>query len=324
MTLKGAYGEGKTFGLNLLEEMAREAGFITACTVIDAIENRLNKPHHIYRDLMRNLRLPDVHGQGARPLVQKLHKHLGHKCPGNGHDREAWLKKEVGCFPLAWLLSDPRLPDKPELIGLLEGDPNCPVSRARNCHACPPVSRSWPAFTASTQGDFASFVLSGIGRLARTLGYKGLIVIMDEMEKWYELDWAEQSRAGNLLGGLIWGATADEGRRGMHDHPDILCHSGRCGGYPFTTERRSHLGIAIAMTPRDEDESEKIWSFYGPKTERMVDVGPHFMHLSATQQRAAREDWLDREFLLAWSSGLTTIRIVSPESQLAADLLELL
>jgi hypothetical protein len=264
MTLRGAYGQGKTFALTLLEEMARENGFITATTEIDATENRLNKPHHIYHDLMRGLRLPDIAGSGARVLAQKVHSFLQHKCPGDHHKRKLWLEKQLGCFPLSWLLSDPRLPDKPELLGLLEGDPNYPVYLARDRHACPASARMWPAFTAGTQGDFASFVLSGVGRLARLLGYKGFVLIMDEMEKWYELNWAEQSRAGNLLGGLIWGATADEGRRGLNDHPNLLSHSGRCGGYPFTTERRCHVGLAIAMTPRNDDEVDHIWSFYGP------------------------------------------------------------
>jgi len=264
MTLKGAYGQGKTFALALLEEMAREAGFVTACTEIDATENRLNKPHHIYRDLMRSLRLPDVPGQGARILAHKVHSFLQRECPGDTYQRGPWLEEQVGCFALSWLLSDPRLLDKPELIGLLECDPDYPVHLARDRHACPAIARMWPAFTAGTQGDFASFVLSGVGRLARVLGYKGFVLIMDEMEKWYELNWAEQSRAGNLLGGLIWGATAEEGHRGMNDHPTVLSHSGRCGGYPFTTERRCHVGLAIAMTPRNDDDPDHMWSFYGP------------------------------------------------------------
>jgi hypothetical protein len=46
--------------------------------------------------------------------------------------------------------------------------------------------------------------LSGIGRLARLLGYKGFIIILDEMEKWHELNWVEQSRAGNLLQATSW------------------------------------------------------------------------------------------------------------------------
>src|SRR5487761_648752 len=41
MVMKGAYGQGKTFALNVLDEMARSMGFITAKTEIDASENRL-------------------------------------------------------------------------------------------------------------------------------------------------------------------------------------------------------------------------------------------------------------------------------------------
>jgi hypothetical protein len=264
MTLKGAYGQGKTFALTMLEEVAHEGGFITARTEIDATENCLNKPHHIYHDLMRNLRIPGFGGQGARLIAQKVVAHLQQHCPGTVYQRKQWLEAHIGCPPLAWLLSDPQLTAKPELIGLLGADPNYPIGRARGRHAMTPVPRTWPAFTAGTQGDFASFILSGIGRVARMLGYKGFVIIMDEMEKWHELNWAQQSQAGNLLGGLIWGATAEEGDRGMHDQPDCIDHSNRCGGYPFTTERRCHTGIAIAMTPREYDVSDQLWSKYGP------------------------------------------------------------
>lgn len=264
MTLKGAYGQGKTFALTMLEEVAHECGFITARTEIDATENCLNKPHHIYHDLMRNLKIPGFSGQGVRQIAQKVTAHLQQHCPGNVLQRMQWLESHIGCYPLAWLLSDPQLTAKPELIGLLGADPNYPIGRARGRHALTPVPRTWPAFTAGTQGDFASFLLSGIGRVSRMLGYKGFIIIMDEMEKWHELNWAQQSQAGNLLGGLIWGATAEEGGREMYDQPDCIAHSHRCGGYPFTTERRCHTGIAIAMTPREYDVSDQLWSKYGP------------------------------------------------------------
>ena len=41
MVLKGSYGQGKTFALKVLEEIAGECGFITARMEIDATENRL-------------------------------------------------------------------------------------------------------------------------------------------------------------------------------------------------------------------------------------------------------------------------------------------
>ena len=147
MTLKGAYGQGKSFALTLLEELGREAGFVTARTEIDATENQLNKPHHIYRDLMSNLRLPGVSGQGVLALVQRVQTVLQHECPGESYlQRRGWLEEQLGCFPLAWLLSDPRMLDKPELVGLLMGDPNYPVHRARDRHACLTIAPRGPHY----------------------------------------------------------------------------------------------------------------------------------------------------------------------------------
>ena len=264
MVLKGAYGQGKTFALTVLQEIALECGFVATRMEIDATENRLNKPHHIFRNLMRNVQVPGVAGPGVRELVSKTVELLAKECPGDAFKRQQWLNEQLGCFSLGWLLSDPEIQRKPHLLGILECDPNYPAAWARMYHRNPPMARTWPAFSAGTQGDFASFILSGVGRLVRLLGFRGFIIILDEMEKWHELNWADQCRAGNLLGGLIWGATAEEGQRGRKDHPRILEHSQRCGGYPFTTEQRTHVGVAIAMTPRGEAaDPEGIWCQYG-------------------------------------------------------------
>jgi ATP-dependent Lhr-like helicase len=56
--------------------------------------------------------------------------------------------------------------------------------------------------------------------------------------------------------------------------------------------------------------------------ERMVDFGPHFKHLSPTQQERAREEWLDANFLGNWCEELSELRLVSADTQLAGDLLE--
>lgn len=60
------------------------------------------------------------------------------------------------------------------------------------------------------------------------------------------------------------------------------------------------------------------------KPEEMVDFGPHFRHLSVTQQRAAREDWFDREFLNQWCKSLTTLRTIDVNSETGLELLSLL
>jgi hypothetical protein len=59
------------------------------------------------------------------------------------------------------------------------------------------------------------------------------------------------------------------------------------------------------------------------KTEQMVDLGPHFRHLSPDHQTKAREDWLDENFLREWCDGLTELCMVPGDSEMAADLLEL-
>jgi hypothetical protein len=212
MLLRGAYGQGKTFALGVLKEMALEAGFLVARTEIDASENQLNKPHHIYRDLMANLHIPREKGRGAAVLARLA----ANAVRGWPRDR---LSRELQCESLAWLLSDPFLPSKPLLVGLLGCEPGIQPSWGRAAHRDGGQPKDWPAFRAGTQGDFASYVLSGIGRLAQLLGYKGLLLILDEMEKWQDLNWRAQSQAGNLLGGLIWGATAEEGERSLGQEP---------------------------------------------------------------------------------------------------------
>jgi hypothetical protein len=263
LTLMGQYGQGKTFALNMLMEIALERGFVVARTEVDATENQLAKPNHLYRDLVQSLHFPDGGLTGGSGLASRVLAHLELHCPGDVRDRRDLLQERIDCDPLAWLLSDPRLTQRPDFIGLLEADTQYPATRVRERHRIPALARTWPAFNAGTQGDFASYLLSGIGMICRLLGHQGLIIIFDEMEKWHELNWRDQDRAGNLMGGLVWAATAELGKRKPRDKPSRLVHSGRCGGYPFTTLSRCHLGLAIAMTPRG-DESEYIWSDYGP------------------------------------------------------------
>jgi hypothetical protein len=60
-----------------------------------------------------------------------------------------------------------------------------------------------------------------------------------------------------------------------------------------------------------------------PGTERMVDLGPHHKHLSPDLQGKSCEDWLDCDFLRAWAEGLSELRPVAADSELAAKLMAL-
>ncbi|MBC8353372.1 MAG: DUF2791 family P-loop domain-containing protein [Planctomycetes bacterium] len=285
IVIRGDYGQGKTFTLGLVEELALEQGFAVARTEIDAEENKLDKPQHIYRSLLNSLRLPGTNAVGGRVLaeaafqaVRKVAEHESNVWR-QATARRTWLNEHLGCEPLAWLFSDPQFLNKPKLVAVLSGEKRGTVGEARAAHVLPGSARDWPTFFAGTQGDVGSYLLAGVGRLCRLLGFKGLVLILDEMEKWQDLNWKAQSRAGNLLGGLIWGATARDGERECRksatdfywqgsvwkncDHTDSLEHSGWCGGFPFTTSQSCHVGVAIAMTPRGGEGPELEWQNFG-------------------------------------------------------------
>ena len=283
LDIRGQYGEGKTFTLSLTEQMALEAGYMTTRIEVDATENRLDKPHNIYRELLANLRIPQEGPPGARGIVLRTAQAIRHVATAQGAAEQAvqrrkWLLTRLECEPISWLFSDPECASKEELIGLFAGRPVATARSGRQQHILGGGAREWPTFSYGTQGDIASYLLSGLGRFALLLRLKGLVIILDEMERWQDLDWTAQTRAGNLLGGLIWAATSPEGKRRcvvgesrfadrMYgrscDHATILGHSGWAGGYPFTTRHRCFLGVAVAMTPRGFEGPGMRWKEYG-------------------------------------------------------------
>lgn len=288
VVIRGAYGQGKTFCLQILREMALENGYAVATVEIDSTENRLDLPHSVFRSLMQRLVLPGERQPGARTLVEKtlkaLEKRLKPSATGRWNAKEAYnvLLSAVECGPLVRLLSSPALHEDEHLICLLGNEP-APARQCRGREFGRQASHiAWPRFRFGTQGDFATYLLSGIGRLTQFLGYKGLILILDEMEKWQGLNWEAQEKAGSFLGGLIWAARASKGSRycrrndgGWYrdcDHCEKLIHSRISGGYPFTTEKRCFIGLAIAMTPRGDDGPERLWSEYGTLT--IADLRP--------------------------------------------------
>src|SRR6185437_1829130 len=198
--VRGTYGQGKTLSLNLAAELALKKGFWVVQTEVDASERRLDKPSNIYRGLMQSLRIPAASRRGISELVIKVSSMTrerigvdGNRFYRNVAATRAWLEAELECPPLAWLLSDPALQNKQMLCGLLEGDSGWPIGAARKDHIIPGSPYDWPKFSAGSQGDFACFLLSGLGCLARLLGEKGLIIILDEMEKWEDLSWNQQT-----------------------------------------------------------------------------------------------------------------------------------
>ncbi|HVC98416.1 MAG TPA: BREX system ATP-binding domain-containing protein [Pirellulales bacterium] len=264
LLVTGAYGQGKTFSLALLEEAAHGAGFITARVDFDALECPVNKPHLVYRNLVRTMCAPQWLKAGIDNVVNLVNRDV---LSTNGDDPDAQfieLARLIGCPPLAWLLCDPDFARKPPLQALLNGDLGSRVGCARQSHCRPDIGKAlWPGFYARNQGDFGVYVLSGLSRLARAMGYRGLVVILDEAEKYFDLTRIDEVYGTSFLGGLVWAALARAGRRTRVDEPTGLVHSYIQGGYPFTTEEPAHLGVAIAMTPGHNQSASSMFRRFG-------------------------------------------------------------
>lgn len=264
LVINGQYGQGKTFSLRMLQEIGLELGFATSLIEIDISETRLDRPHQVYRAVLQNLRLPGSATTGAAGLAVGVESALRTKGLRSATERHRWLTQSIESPPLCWLFTDPEVAQKPGLLGLLAGDPTLGVHRGRRSHQYWPESAIWPYFRYGTQGDVAANLLSSIGLCVKHMGHKGLLLLMDEMEEWQALRWQDQTRACNLVGGLIWGASAAEGQRERSHEPAGLWHSG-WGGASFSTRRRCHLGLAIALTPRsDADDPIHQWRAFGP------------------------------------------------------------
>lgn len=270
LVVRGAYGCGKTLTLYSTHASALERNFVFAQTEIDASEVRLDQAPTVYSTIMRGLKFPDG-GEGLDHLLELYINWLSSsRAPAEPRKLFDWLLRRVQCGPLAWILSDRRIRENRALIDALGGI-SLSIDSLRRRHPLPNHQPRWPYFKYGTQGDVGSYLISGIARLIKELGFDGLVLALDEMEKWQDLDWRNQERASNLLGGLIWSATANPGMRdckrsSFHwscTHPSAISHSAFNGGCQFSTSDPCNLGIIIAMTPRGINAPEESWRTYG-------------------------------------------------------------
>jgi hypothetical protein len=269
LIIRAPYGCGKTFTLLSAETLALKNNFAFAQCEIDNSEIRLDKANQVYSALMRKMKFPDG-GEGIGHLLELVRKWLSEsKAPSDPLMLFRWLEKKLQCEQISWMLADRELSNKPTLVKAFSGAP-ISSSLIRQQHILGNHPPGWIYFKYGTQGDLGSFLLSGISRLMKNIGFSGLILALDEMERWQDLNWQNQERAGNLLGGLIWSASASPGVRQclynfrwFCNHSSRMCHSNYRRGSQFTTADPCNLGVVIAMTPRGLISPELVWQEYG-------------------------------------------------------------
>ncbi len=269
------YGVGKTHMLEHLQHVAASRGFLTARVVLDAREAAPSHPQRVYRQLVRSLRYPERpydEGAGLRPLLEAAVKsdaaredfEVGTK-PGGREVRER-LNDGMHLYltPALSYFSELTSEERPEegreddadalrqMIDWLEGHPtvsNVEIdsllsSRIRGHHRIYSLKdyRPW--------ARIYGYLISGIARLAKQVGYSGLVVLLDEAEFYALLSSENREYAQYLFKALSCAAVGSEA-------VPFEAEELERGGYgilqelPVRHSDHSSLYTVFAMTPNE-------------------------------------------------------------------------
>jgi len=185
----GDYGTGKTHFLLLAELLALESGFLATRATLDSREVLPNRPRRIFHQLARNIRYPDdpnIEPRGLKPLLEKAAKdiRLVRQWNSKNHsDFHPYLGPVL--FLMAVLPAMKQQEDLLErLVDWIEGSEvasNLDLERdLRRITAT--RTRLYALKDFRTVTHLYTLILGGIAELARKVGYKGLIIAVDEAE----------------------------------------------------------------------------------------------------------------------------------------------
>ena len=240
--LEAEYGSGKTHFLDYLYHVALKKGYLVAKSRINAEDVPPYKPKQVYRDLVRSMRYLDTDSEkNFRDLLKKV------SSPNISTD----IFKEHRFFnPAIEIIKNEN--DIEEFYRWIEGDT---ISRYymndKNPNLIPlPSLRDF-----GLVADNYCYMLSGIGNMAKLIGLKGFVILIDEGEKFYDLlASSHKENALNFLRGLKYtsiNSPLDENscrKLGLF-HP-------KTGKTPFIYKSPSNIFLVIAFT--DISESLKI------------------------------------------------------------------
>jgi len=192
--IEGEYGTGKTHLLELLHHRALKMGMATSLVQFDPQEVAPHRPKRVYRELVRNLRfIQDGKESGFRELLR-----LAMKLDLNDHVFFGPLLKKLK--RLDWAATESEV-----FWQWVEGESTKEYAtemrmpyRVRGAQGIPAL------YDFSTAADFYCNIISGISYICAQLGFKGLVLLLDEAETVTRLwDVLYLSKSINFMQGLL-------------------------------------------------------------------------------------------------------------------------
>lgn len=277
-TFLADYGVGKTHLLELIRERAMARGFLCARVVLDTVDIAPSHPGRVYRALMSDLRYPDrpsdrqpglrrlfeqaLNAPDARQLfwpdeqvswrdrqAQLAHGEHLYLTPALSHfdqlkqlddrDTNAGEKNAVADLLLRWIEGRPFGANR-DLDARVRQ-----LSKERRKIYSLKDYRPWARIYA--------YLLSGLAELARSCGYKGLVILVDEAERHALLSKQNRHFAQTLFQALA-AATLPEEELPFERHGFAEGGYGILRELPARFAEGRGLYVAMAMTPASEEQ----------------------------------------------------------------------
>ncbi len=239
MAVLGDYGFGKSHFIELAARRALRENFVVMDASLDLVEVPPGKPYEIYRNLTISTRYPDTDERGLSPLLKKAQQY-----PAIANDFRALSSMGERC-PLARAIDGTASCNfqtaYDDLVLWISGQ----IRATKNLRAClkkPP--------TLYKVGDVArlyTYLLTGLSQLATMLGYRGLVVLLDESEHYSLLRKRQRGRADSFFQSMIYAANGSR-----HINADDIPQHFRVD-FPVVYAENPNLFFLFALT---ESESK--------------------------------------------------------------------
>lgn len=246
----GDYGTGKTHLLECIAHEALEAGFLVARTALDPVDVPASHPRRVYAALVGDLAYPGEETRvGLRPLLERVSE--------TEAARERLLMEAPHAFLTPALkayeaLHDPE-DDADGLLDWLEGSPQAHTPELNRLYRIPEGRRLPALMDFRPWARIYAYIVSGLAGLARSAGYEGLVLLLDEGELFHVLSAENRGFAIRLFRALVAAAVP---RAELPFDPDLEPRggAGRMRELPHRDAGACPLYVVLAMTPTGDDD----------------------------------------------------------------------
>lgn len=241
----GDYGAGKTHLLDVLEHQALEEGFVTARVTVDPKEIALQFPSRVYAAIVDRLQVPDAPSDGLAALLDVLADSDAHNAP-DGERASTFFTP----YLFARKKNDASLATT--MLDYARAEP-FHVQRVRRRLRLAgwrgPKLIGLPDYR--TLGRVYVHLLGTLSCWARDAGFRGLLIVLDEVERVDALSTDDYKKALEVL---CHYAAVTMRPEDLNFDPETLYKGGhqRQRALPLRFEDDQPLALVMAMTPLQE------------------------------------------------------------------------